>query len=76
MPGTLIALSVFYLAAGGFWWHRIVLPGPLPGKAEDWRGDLAQASQRGDISLLIVKGTFVLLWPLALGWGWVSAKLH
>ena len=65
-----------YLLCGMFWWRRIVVPGPPLGEPEDWRVDLAQAAQRGDVALLTVKGAFVLMWPLALGAGWLWAKRH
>ncbi|GAB1361327.1 hypothetical protein MASR1M32_05630 [Rhodobacter sp.] len=68
------AFAVLYLLAGAFWWRRIVLPGPALGEAEEWHKDLARASARGDVSLLIVKATFILLWPLALGGGWLLSR--
>lgn len=64
--------ATLYLLAGAFWWHRIVLPGPALAEPEDWRVDLAQAALHGDIAFLVAKGTFVLLWPLALGWGFLT----
>ena len=70
-----LALVALYIFLGAFWWRRIVLPGPVTGEPEDWRLGLALAARRGDIALLMAKGTFVLLWPLALGWGWVSARI-
>lgn len=68
-----VVTILIYLATGGFWWRRIVLPGPARGEPEGWRVDLADADARGEVALLIAKGTFVLLWPLALfgGWLWV-----
>lgn len=75
MTSFVIGSEVFYIVLGAFWWHRIVVPGPAC-EPEDWRLDLAQAAQRGDVALLIVKGAFVLMWPLALGAGWMLAKRH
>lgn len=74
MSGIIITIAALYLATGAFWWRRIVLPGPVLGEPEDWRVDLAHSAQSGDVALFIVKGAFVLLWPLALGGGWLSAR--
>lgn len=67
-------LSFAYLAFGQFWWQRIVFASPAPDQTEQWRKDLIEADARSDIALLIAKGTFILLWPLALAFGWVWAR--
>lgn len=66
-----------YLAIGLLCWRRIVLtPTPCePSGGEEWRRDIIAADARGDISLLIVKGTFIPLWPLVLIFGWSWARL-
>ncbi|MFN8684168.1 hypothetical protein ACDP63_24080 [Paracoccus sp. P2] len=68
-------LAIIYLALGLFWWRRIVIACPAPGQPEEWRKDLIEADARSDVALLLAKGTFILLWPLALGMGWLSARL-
>jgi len=60
---------LFYLAAGRFWWRRIVVPGPVEATPEAWRSDLAEADGRGDVAVLAVKAIFVLIWPLVLVMG-------
>jgi len=68
-------LAIIYLALGLFCWRRIVIACPAPGQPEEWRKDLIEADARSDVALLLAKGTFILLWPLALGMGWLSARL-
>lgn len=68
-------LAIAYLALGLLWWRRIVIASPAPGQPAEWRKDLIEANARSDVALLIAKGTFILLWPLALGIGWLSARL-
>lgn len=75
MSGIIITIAALYLATGAFWWRRIVLPGPVLGEPEGWRVDLAHSAQRGDFALLIVKGTFVVLWPIVLVLGWLTARI-
>ena len=69
-------LAIAYLALGQFWWQRIVFASPAPDQHEQWRKDLIEADARSDVALLVAKGTFILLWPLALGIGWLSARLR
>lgn len=69
-----VVVTGFYLAAGEFWWRRIVVPGPVRYEPEKSRLELANAAMRGDVALLIAKGTFILLWPMALFSGWLMAR--
>lgn len=80
------ALAIIpYLLLGNLWWRRIVLPksGSVPAEWDEptddgvrhWRQEAKAAEARGDIALLIVKATFVLLWPLALAFGFVWARI-
>lgn len=72
---TTAFLAIIYLAFGLFWWRRIVITCPAPNQPEEWHRDLIEADARSDVALLVAKGTFILLWPLALGVGWLSARL-
>lgn len=82
---VLILAVALYLASGRFWWRRIVSPGPAPQIADmladrptdegHWRADLTAAEARGHLACLIPKATFIMLWPLALSVGWLSARL-
>lgn len=64
-----VALS---FASGQFCWRRIVLPSPATDNPEQWHIEFADAEARGDLACLIAKATFVLLWPFALGVGWLT----
>lgn len=70
-----VFLAIVYLAIGLFWWRRIIIAHPAQTQPEKWRKDLIEADVRSDVALLIAKGTFILLWPLALGFGWLLARL-
>lgn len=70
-----IHITALYLAAGAFWWRRIVLPGPTLDEPEEWRVDLAHSAQRGDVALLMAKGRFLVLWPIVLALGWVTTRI-
>lgn len=69
-------LAIAHLALGLFWWHRIVISGPASDQPEELREDLIEADARSDVALLVAKGTFILLWPLALAYGFLSARLN
>ncbi|MGA0615654.1 hypothetical protein [Paracoccus sp. KR1-242] len=69
-------IIIAYLALGCYWWKRIAIAIPSNAQPEKWQTDLINADLRGDIALLVVKGIFVLFWPLALFLGWLSARLR
>lgn len=70
----MVGLTALYLYAGAVWWGRIVLSKGALGEAESWRTDLVTADARGDVALLLVKGGFVMLWPLVLAAGWMASR--
>tara|TARA_R110000737_G_scaffold205909_1_gene224378 strand:+ start:1525 stop:1752 length:228 start_codon:yes stop_codon:yes gene_type:complete len=71
-----LLFAIAYLALGQFWWRRIVTASAALTEPEGWRQELIVAEIRGDLALLIGKGTFILLWPLALCVGWISSRLQ
>lgn len=71
-----IGLIVAYFAAGQFWWQRIVItPNARQAQPEEWQKMLVEGDARHDLAMLIPKGTFMLFWPLALLFGWLSARI-
>ncbi len=74
MSAGLLVAAGLYVVAGRFWWRRVIVAGPVRGSSELWRADLAGAEARGEFSVFIVKAAFILLWPVALGWGWLAAQ--
>lgn len=86
MIAAYAAAAGLYLFVGHLWWRKVVLPAHAPpgfGRTEPaddavrlWQQDARAAEARGDVALLIVNATFVLLWPLALAFGWLTARLQ
>ena len=83
---TSIAIAAGYLIVGGTLWKRIVVAGkahPAPDGPEQaadamehalWRLEAEASEAHGAMALLIPKATFVLLWPLAICFGFAVAQ--
>ena len=85
MTAALAIAAGLYLLLGHVFWRKTVLPvGPLPradhAEAADeavraWQHEARVAEARGDVALLVVKAAFVLLWPLALAYGFIWVRV-
>jgi hypothetical protein len=82
MTVTLLTAAALYSFVGWSLWRRIILPAspaPAPALPPDlraWQANAILAEARGDLALLLPKATFVLVWPLALAFGVIAARLN
>lgn len=81
MHPSLTVCALLYAVCGWALWRIVVLPSKPSGELSSdrevmaWRRDARQAEARGEIAMMLPKATFVLLWPIAIAFGFVIARI-
>lgn len=86
METFVLIAAILYVAVGELRWREIVVPEhfrwdrytDMNEAMEDYvyYAALKEQQKNPDLGYLVVKGNFLLIWPLALVYGYVSARLE